>query len=123
VALTNLSYMAYGGHMHMANVAILKNNLSRYLRDVRNGGEVVVMDRETPVARLVPYRAVEESRGDAATAEHAQLEAMVRRGAVTHLGDPNAMVSRAATLNPTPLPAGTPALSDLFQQMRDEERW
>lgn len=109
--------------MNMAKIATLKNNLSRYLRDVRNGGEVVVMDREKPVARLVPYRVAEESRTDAAVAEHAQLEAMVRRGAVTHIGDPSAMVSRAGALHPTQLPAGAPTLSELFQQMRDEERW
>jgi antitoxin (DNA-binding transcriptional repressor) of toxin-antitoxin stability system len=28
--------------------------LSAYLADVRAGGEVVVCDRETPIARLVP---------------------------------------------------------------------
>lgn len=32
----------------------LKNNLSRYLEQVRAGGEVVVTDRGRPVARLVP---------------------------------------------------------------------
>lgn len=32
----------------------LKNNLSRYLEQVRAGGEVVVTDRGRAVARLVP---------------------------------------------------------------------
>lgn len=32
----------------------LKNNLSRYLEGVRQGGEVLVTDRGRPVARLVP---------------------------------------------------------------------
>lgn len=41
-------------------VAELKAKLSAYLRSVRRGHAVVVCDRETPVARLVPYRAERE---------------------------------------------------------------
>jgi prevent-host-death family protein len=37
-----------------AQVSQLKARLSEYLRAVRQGGEVVVMDRRTPVARIVP---------------------------------------------------------------------
>ena len=40
--------------MTTASVSDLKANLSRYLREVRRGGEVQVLDRGTPVARLVP---------------------------------------------------------------------
>ena len=36
-------------------IAELKSKLSEYLRAVRSGGEVVIKDRETPIARLVPY--------------------------------------------------------------------
>lgn len=36
-------------------IAELKGKLSAYLRAVRKGGEVVIKDRETPIARLVPY--------------------------------------------------------------------
>ncbi|MES2176763.1 MAG: type II toxin-antitoxin system prevent-host-death family antitoxin [Gemmatimonadota bacterium] len=36
-------------------VAELKAKLSEYLRAVRRGQEVTVMDRDTPIARLVPY--------------------------------------------------------------------
>jgi prevent-host-death family protein len=35
------------------SVSDLKANLSRYLRQVRRGGEVQIMDRGVPVARLV----------------------------------------------------------------------
>jgi len=36
---------------------VLRNHLSRYLRLVREKGEsVVVLDRETPVAEILPYR-------------------------------------------------------------------
>ena len=37
-----------------ASISDLKANLSRYLREVRRGGEVQVLDRGAPVARLVP---------------------------------------------------------------------
>ena len=40
--------------MTTVSVSGLKANLSRYLREVRRGGEVQVLDRGTPVARLVP---------------------------------------------------------------------
>ncbi len=40
--------------MTVASVSDLKANLSRYLREVRRGGEVQVLDRGAPVARLVP---------------------------------------------------------------------
>ncbi len=35
------------------SISDLKANLSRYLREVRRGGEVQVLDRGKPVARLV----------------------------------------------------------------------
>jgi prevent-host-death family protein len=40
----------------MSNVRIadLKARLSEHLRSVRNGGTLTVLDRETPVARIVP---------------------------------------------------------------------
>ncbi len=41
--------------MKNVNIANLKANLSKYLRDVRRGNQLVVMDRDTPVARVVPY--------------------------------------------------------------------
>ena len=40
--------------MSTTSIADLKANLSRYLREVRGGGEVEILDRGTPVARLVP---------------------------------------------------------------------
>ena len=43
--------------MTTTGIADLKARLSHYLRGVRRGGEVVVLDRETPVARIVPYAA------------------------------------------------------------------
>jgi prevent-host-death family protein len=43
----------------MSNVRIadLKARLSEHLRSVRDGGTLTVFDRDTPVARIVPYAA------------------------------------------------------------------
>ncbi len=43
--------------MAKIGVAELKARLSEHLRSVRRGGEIVVCDRNEPIARLVPYEA------------------------------------------------------------------
>ena len=48
--------------MTTVSISELKANLSRYVREVRRGGEVQVLDRGAPVARLVPP-ASEDNRG------------------------------------------------------------
>ena len=40
--------------MRTVNIGDLKNQLSAYLQYVRNGEEVVVRDRNLPVARILP---------------------------------------------------------------------
>ncbi len=42
--------------MKKVRIADLKAHLSEHLRAVRRGQEVIVLDRDTPVARIVPYR-------------------------------------------------------------------
>ncbi|MGA8013852.1 MAG: type II toxin-antitoxin system prevent-host-death family antitoxin [Candidatus Acidiferrales bacterium] len=37
------------------NVAELKNRLSKYLRFAKGGEEVVILDRNLPVVKLVPF--------------------------------------------------------------------
>ena len=48
----------YGYHIVMVQVRIaeLKAKLSEYLRTVRRGETIAVLDRETPVAHIVPIR-------------------------------------------------------------------
>jgi prevent-host-death family protein len=53
--------------MRSVNIGTLKNQLSSYLRYVRNGEEVLVQDRKKPIARIVPIVP------DAATDEEARL--------------------------------------------------
>src|SRR3990172_5061044 len=40
--------------MKKAKIAELKNHLSRYLDHVRSGASVLVLDRDQPVAQIVP---------------------------------------------------------------------
>ena len=46
--------------MKTANVAELKNRLSYYLREVKLGREVLVSERNVPIAKLVPLRGSED---------------------------------------------------------------
>ena len=43
--------------MSDVGIADLKARLSEHLRSVRNGGTLTVLDRDTPIARIVPYTA------------------------------------------------------------------
>jgi prevent-host-death family protein len=43
--------------MSDVRIADLKARLSEHLRSVRNGGTVTVLDRDTPIARIVPIAA------------------------------------------------------------------
>ena len=53
-----MTYKAIYGHhkaMKSAKVSELKSALSAYLDEVRKGSSVVVCDRKTPIARIVPF--------------------------------------------------------------------
>ena len=45
--------------MTKVGIAQLKAHLSRYVRDIRRGETVVVLDRNEPVARIVPFQSQE----------------------------------------------------------------
>jgi prevent-host-death family protein len=46
--------------MKRAKISELKAKLSAYLRNVRNGETVLVVDRTTPIAKLTPIEAEDE---------------------------------------------------------------
>jgi prevent-host-death family protein len=48
------SFMAIMAIMKTVNIAELKNRLSFYLNEVKAGHEVLVRDRNTPIARILP---------------------------------------------------------------------
>jgi antitoxin (DNA-binding transcriptional repressor) of toxin-antitoxin stability system len=43
--------------MATVRIAELKSRLSEHLRSVRKGRTLTVLDRDTPVARIIPYAA------------------------------------------------------------------
>ena len=67
--------------MKKARIAELKNNLSRYLDQVRHGETVLVVDRDQPIAQIVPLHT--RARRDAPDEDRlARLErrGLIRRG-------------------------------------------
>jgi antitoxin (DNA-binding transcriptional repressor) of toxin-antitoxin stability system len=62
--------------MKKANIASLKDQLSRYLDYVRAGGTVRVFDRQRPIAEIVPL----DERARPATALTAVLADLERQG-------------------------------------------
>lgn len=60
---TIMAIIAMNGRLSMrsVNVAELKNRLSKYLTFAKGGEEIVIRDRNLPVAKLVPFSADEGS--------------------------------------------------------------
>ena len=52
--------------MRSTNIADLRNRLTQYLREVRAGEEIVVRDRERPIATIVPFTVDDDEADDAA---------------------------------------------------------
>jgi prevent-host-death family protein len=104
--------------MQLVKIADLKNNLSRHLARVRRGGQITVMDRDTPVARLVPFTPTEPGTGKAATERTAaRVDDLVRQGVLSP-GDPRAVDAWLATRQPVALPAGSQSAVDVLLAMR-----
>lgn len=57
--------------MKSVNIAELKNRLSLYLNDVKSGEEILVKDRDLPIARIIPFRIEDQDE---------ELAALVARG-------------------------------------------
>lgn len=66
--------------MKFVKTAEAKNNLSRYLAYVRRGGRVRILDRDVPVADLIPIEA--SASTDAPLDDEALLASLERRGLV-----------------------------------------
>ncbi len=117
------TFYGYHGYMNMARVAELKNNLSRYLAYVREGGEVLILDRDTPVARLVPFAApatgTDAGRADWRQAEE-RLGQMERQGLISR-GDVSAVRQWLGTGRPVSIPPGSRGLLDTLLEQRAED--
>ena len=87
------------------SISELKANLSRYLDEVRRGGEIQILDRGTPVARLVPATVGEDPKA---------LERLVSRGLIRPgNGDP------AEVLKEPPLELPVSILDALLEDRDD----
>ena len=105
----------------MIKIADLKNNLSRHLASVRQGGQITVLDRDTPVARIIPFNRADPGEGDAA-ADPAAAERtadLARQGIVTP-GDPAAASAWLASHPPLRLPRKTRGAVETLLEMRGE---
>jgi prevent-host-death family protein len=106
--------------MNGAKIADLKNNLSRYLDQVRRGAEITVLDRDTPIARIVPFAPREPAGGrkggrkrdDYWTPE--RVAAMEREGVISR-GEPGGWIEAHP---PVKLPRGSPSAVDVLLKMR-----
>ncbi len=65
----------------VAQVSELKAGLSAYLARVKRGEEVLVTERGTPIARLVPIE-----QQEAASALEARVERLIREGRIVRHG-------------------------------------
>ena len=73
--------------MIRATISEVKNGLSAYLRRVQSGESVLVMERRTPVARIVPVGHGAEGRQEIdAVDSDAKLVRLVQAGIVTRHG-------------------------------------
>lgn len=63
ISLAPRAQKRHNGVMQKAKISDLRNHLSRYLDHVRAGGRVVVLDRNRPVALIIPVSSLEEDAG------------------------------------------------------------
>ena len=52
--------------MRSTNIGDLRNRLTQYLQEVRAGEEIVVRDRQRPIAKIVPFTVDDGDADDAA---------------------------------------------------------
>jgi antitoxin (DNA-binding transcriptional repressor) of toxin-antitoxin stability system len=65
--------------MRTVKIGVLKDNLSAYLQYVRNGEEVIVQDRNTPIARILPFPLPLPPEGD----HEAEIAYLIATGQAT----------------------------------------
>lgn len=92
--------------MEKATISQLKNHLSRYLRKVRSGASILVLDRDEPVARL------EAVTGGAAPSE--RLARLERAGLVRRPARPD----RSRGKLPAPVRSERSVLAALAEERR-----
>ena len=108
--MTGIHYCSYNSYVKKARIAVAKNTLSRLIDDVKRGETVLILDRDTPVARLEPVT------GDLDLAA-ARMSDLVKRGAVA---PPRKPLDEAAFLD-RPMPALAPGASGVRTLLEERE--
>ncbi len=91
--------------MRTVKVAELKAKLSAHLRYVRQGEEVIVCDRDKPIARITPIRADDYSE---------QEQRLIARGVLIPPLEPKP--------KSWPMPEGDPISDEVMERVWREER-
>ena len=104
--------------MIRATISDVKDGLSAYLRRVKSGESVLIMERRTPVARIVPV-----GRGAEDGSEPDDVDRDARLARLEHAG----VVVRRADASPLdvlgePLRPGAEVLRALLDERSDERR-
>ena len=86
--------------MMQVKISELKNGLSSYLRKVKSGESVLVLDRNTPVARLVPIESMPLSGGQAASGSKADRKKLENEALLAKLESKGVIARRRG---PSPL--------------------
>ena len=94
--------------MRTAKISELKAKLSAHIQFVKNGEEVLILDRNTPVARLIPAGPLEEY--------DEREKRLIAKGILT----PPKM--RRPDGYKLPLPTGPMISQEVMDQVWDEER-
>ena len=67
--------------MKKAKIGELRNGLSRYLDHVRAGGRVMIYDRDTPIAEIVPLsKSTDKKHRDEDRLARLERKGAIRRG-------------------------------------------
>ena len=104
--------------MIRATISELKDGLSAYLRRVKSGESILITERKTPVARIVPV-----GRGEEGTKDVDDMDMDTKPARLEHAG----IVVRRRHQSPLdvlgpPLRAGAGVLEALLEEREEERR-
>ena len=104
--------------MIRATISEVKDGMSAYLRRVKSGESVLVMERRTPVARIVPVgRGAEDGKEADDVDRDAKLARLEREGIVVRRGSGSPL-----DLLGQPLRPGAGVLEALLDERSEERR-
>ncbi|MBI2217815.1 MAG: type II toxin-antitoxin system prevent-host-death family antitoxin [Candidatus Rokubacteria bacterium] len=98
--------------MKRVKIAELKNNLSRYLAQVQAGNTVIVLDRDRPVAKIVPLEPADLPADDDERLAELERQGLIRRG------NPAGVREWLKKHRPVKLTGGGSLVDDLLEERR-----